>query len=465
MISQNSTQSTMTAGPTGSAENDNIAGDSIGMTRALQVPKTKEEMLVYLRHFAKDEEVKAALFKVKMGKDWELNKKGLQGVSRQVMANTYAYLKNIKVDDEAINKLNVAGLRIMLWQRLQELMPELCRTCNNTYFFERTEVPMVKCSMCNKGACRECFTTDISQGKSIHYLCYGCTKIVTQNVGENALDPKLHILQKRKVKVNEVIETNEEAEESCVFIQDVEDDDDEEKRNDENEKKEEMSEGESKSDDKTTKCEDGFRLQKKRGFTAKNEKICPYLRKGYCHFSLSGRKPYKGVPQCPFKHPITCTKLLNNGNKGRYGCDGSGCDKFHPKMCPESLNMRQCQRDCRKGFHVRSNGKAMLEKKRQEEKRKEEEERLRKRKEVKTNNRARFRSEKPWTQQNPSRLPPIQPSGNQPSTTTAFLEEVRREVLRCLKEVLPLAAGSLSQAQAQAGSQAYDLAWPRLQMR
>ena len=31
---------------------------------------------------------------------------------------------------------------------------------------------------------------------------------------------------------------------------------------------------------------DGFRLQKKRGFTAKKEKICPYLRKGYCHFSF-----------------------------------------------------------------------------------------------------------------------------------------------------------------------------------
>ena len=80
----------------GSAENDNIAGDSIGMTRALQVPKTKEEMLVYLRHFAKDEEVKAALFKVKMGKDWELNRKGLQGVSRQVFLSWHAAKSFIK---------------------------------------------------------------------------------------------------------------------------------------------------------------------------------------------------------------------------------------------------------------------------------------------------------------------------------------------------------------------------------
>ena len=454
MISQNSTQSTMTAGPIGPAENDNIAGDSIGTTRALQVPKTQEEMLVYLRHFAKDEEVKAALFKVKMGKDWELNRKGLQGVSRQVMANTYAYLKNIKVDDEAINKLNVAGLRIMLWQRLQELMPELCRTCNNTYFFERTEVPMVRCSRCNKGACRECFPVDISQGKSIHYLCYGCTNIVTQNVGEKALDPKLHILQKRKVKVNEVIETNEEAEESCIFVQDAED---VEELGEVMENKEE-----DKVENKVPESEDGFRFQNRRGFSAKKDKICPYLRKGYCHFSLSGRKPYKGTTQCPFKHPLTCPKLLNNGNKGKYGCDGSQCGKFHPKMCPESLNLKECQRDCKKGFHVRSNGKAMFEKKKQEEKaRKEREEKQRKAEESRKKSRENARKEK-QRKQGESR--PFQPSGSQPQATT-FLEEVRREVLRCLKEVLPLASGGPAPAQVLAGSPAYDLAWPRLQMR
>ena len=35
-----------------------------------------------------------------MGVLWEANYKSLQGVSRQVMAKTYAYLKNIKVDKD-----------------------------------------------------------------------------------------------------------------------------------------------------------------------------------------------------------------------------------------------------------------------------------------------------------------------------------------------------------------------------
>ena len=77
------------------------------------------------------------------------------------MAKTYAYLKDTKVDDDAITKLNVAVLRIMLLHRLLKLMPEACRTCNETSFFERTQVPMVRCSRCSKGACGECYPSDV----------------------------------------------------------------------------------------------------------------------------------------------------------------------------------------------------------------------------------------------------------------------------------------------------------------
>ena len=457
MISQSSTAPILTTAP--SAATDNTADDSDGKTKALKGPKSQEEMIVYLRHHAEDEEVKAALFKVKMGVTWESNFKGLQGVSRQVMAKTYAYLKDIKVEDEAITKLNVAGLRIMLLHRLLELMPELCRTCNKTYFFERTEVPMVRCSRCNKGACSECYPADISKCKSIHYLCHGCTKIVTESVGEKALDPKLHLLQNTKKKVK-VIELAEDADESCVFLRDAEDGEEQKE-----EEKEEMVEKQVdvKTDDKTPEGEEGFKFQGRRGYLAGKDKICPHLRKGYCNFSLSGRKPYKGATLCPFKHPLTCPKLLNNGNKGRYGCDGSQCGKFHPKMCPESLNLKQCQRDCRKGFHVRSNGKAMFEKKRQEEKvRKEEEERQKRNEDDRNKSRTNFRNAKQGRQENLNHPPPFQPQGTG-SPASTFLEEVRREVLRVLREVLPVASPPPSQAQLLRGSPAYGLAWPQLQ--
>ena len=467
MTSQSSTAATLTTAPP--ASNDDIANDGDGLTRVLKEPKSQEEMIVYLRHHANDEEVKAALFKVKMGVVWETNYKALQGVNRQVMAKTYAYLKDTKVDDDAITKLNVAGLRIMLLHRLLELMPELCRTCNKTSFFERTQVPMVRCSRCNKGACGECYPSDISQCKSIHYLCHGCTKIVTESVGEKALDPKLHLL--KKVKVTEP-KGDDEADESCVFLRDVEDEDEHDKEEATTQKMQEEVNNDEKNDEKTSDCEEGFQFQGRRGYLAGKDKICPYLRKGYCNFSLSGRKPFRGATLCPFKHPLTCPKLLNNGNKGRYGCDGSECGKFHPKMCPESLNLKQCHKDCKKGFHVRSNSKAMFEKKQQEEKARKNEDAKKKRDdEERKKRRTNLRNARQGRQDHLNHPPPFmegfqpgRPQGSQ-APASSFLEEVRREVLRVLREVLPVASDALAQDQVLGRNHAYGLAWPPLQRR
>ena len=106
------------------------------------------------------------------------------------------------------------------------------------------------------------------------------------------------------MKVNEVIETNEEAEESCVFIQDVvEDDDDEENRNDDEEKKEEMSEDKSKSDDKATKCEDGFRLQKKTRFHCQKREDMPLFKERLLPFQLVWTKALQRSAPMPLQAP------------------------------------------------------------------------------------------------------------------------------------------------------------------
>ena len=160
----------------------------------------------------------------------------------------------------------------------------------------------------------------------------------------------------------------------------------------------------------------------RRGFLGgkeKKDKICSHLRKGYCHHSLSGKKPYKGKDgkvreECPFSHPRTCPKLLNNGLTGKYGCDGT-CDKFHPKMCPDSLKFKRCDRDCKRGYHIRTNSFAMKEERKREEKeKKEKEEKTRKEKEERLRRMQQFQSEKwggltppaPWMERHFSRPPP-----------------------------------------------------------
>ena len=91
----------------------------------------------------------------------------------------------------------------------------------------------------------------------------------------------------------------EEANKSCVFIQDV------------------LALNEICKE----KVEE-FAKQPRRGFNKKKteelkDKVCSYLKKGYCNYSLSGRKPLNRVSHCPFLHPHTCPKLLKNGTRAR----------------------------------------------------------------------------------------------------------------------------------------------------
>ena len=45
--------------------------------------------------------------------------------------------------------------------------------------------------------------------------------------------------------------------------------------------------------------------------------------------------------QCVFPHPKQCQKFCNFGWDKFQGCDGS-CNLFHPTICRNSLNYREC---------------------------------------------------------------------------------------------------------------------------
>ena len=114
----------------------------------------------------------------------------------------------------------------------------------------------------------------------------------------------------------------------------------------------------------------------------------------------------------------------------------------------------------------------MFEKKKQEERmrKEEEEERLKRNEEArKKNSRRKLRNAKQGRQDKPDHPPPFlqgfQPQGSQTPPPPTFLEEVRREVLRVLREVLPVAPSAPAPTQVLGGSPAYGLAWPPLQRR
>ena len=160
------------------------------------------------------------------------------------------------------------------------------------------------------------------------------------------------------------------------------------------------------------------------------------------------------MSECPFLHPRTCPKLLNNGSKGKYGCDGAKCGKFHPKMCSNSLNFNRCPPDCRQGYHVRTNSRAVQEKrkeeetkrkKEQEQKKRMEEERARTRMQLLQQSRARRDTVEPPKMPDVSVPPPsMTRTLSEEEKQAAFLGEVRKEILKVLLTVFPGAQSMVS---------------------
>ena len=70
--------------------------------------------------------------------------------------------------------------------------------------------------------------------------------------------------------------------------------------------------------------------------------ICFHYRHGKCRHGRNGKKMFNGTA-CSYLHPQKCVEFCKFGwDTASGGCDGS-CGKFHPKLCPSSLNFGRCE--------------------------------------------------------------------------------------------------------------------------
>ena len=301
------------------------------------------------------DEVATTILLVKPGDSIKEVMKNLTTASSEVLSRTYAFLMNLKEDDDDVNKFVKDGLVQMIFYRLKQLMPIGCKKCNKVYKSERTEVARVSCRVCGVGACRECYPAEEARGKWF-YLCGSCDKTVCSMMGEDALDAK-HFRKKKGSKDKAVPATQDESESENR---------DEQDKNTE-EEKEEVIEVEDDDFEEVRNNKRGFKANKKISKTESNEKekesekkipICHHFKKARCRHGLSGKQSYNGVPKCPFRHPMICQRLLRNGDRGKGGCKGKeqGCSDFHNvKMCFNSMNQKKCSnaKDCPNGYHVK----------------------------------------------------------------------------------------------------------------
>ena len=302
------------------------------------------------------DEVGNTILLVKPGDSIKEVMKNLTTASSEVLSRTYAFLMNLKEDDDDVTKFVKDGWAQMIFYRLKQLMPIGCKKCNQVYKNERQEVARVSCRVCGIGACKDCYPAEEALGKWF-FLCGSCDKTIGSMMGEEALEAK-HFRKKKAGKEKAVSATQEESE--------SEKGDEQDKNVEEEKEKEEVIEIEEDFEEvKNNKR--GFKGNKKTSKPESNEKekdvektipICYHFKKARCRHGLSGKQSYNGVPKCPFRHPMICQRLLRNGDRGKGGCKGKeqGCNDFHNvKMCFNSMNQKKCSnpKDCPNGYHIK----------------------------------------------------------------------------------------------------------------
>jgi hypothetical protein len=356
--------------------------------------------------------------KFKSCETYEVNSKAVSSSKKPELQATLMFLRGFEGDNinSEIPELLQAGLVHWVILEVTKLLPYQCTSCTNAVVNLRLELPSVQCRGCGIGACSDCFSTAV-MGWS--FLCHPCGSTVDKkrmtpvHMMNSRGRKKSSATTLTTLKENAVPEPQDEE----VTIEDVEDDD-ESSRDTQDEtdylppgqgspplqstqasasivsvmefpdlSKIQVTQGSASSQsvsgsgDVTVEASgdqsEGFIQPPKRvkavllkqKHANKTKEVlnptgedievssCRYFLKGCCKFGFFGKgKADQG--KCPFKHPKTCKKLLDNGT-GQGGCLlGKNCTAVHPKMCQQSLAFRTCANikdgaRCSGGYHVR----------------------------------------------------------------------------------------------------------------
>ena len=166
--------------------------NTIDITKKVETPKAA---LVHLHAEAmkEDEEIAAALYRVKINNDYKKNMTELHKCSKELLAKTYAWLMKVGEDHEEILQMNKEGLKKMMIWRIFQITAEQCRSCMKLVHLKRDDDYLVTCWECGKGACKDCYPT--AMGKNWKYLCTFCMDTIGNLRGFKALKPDVDLLK------------------------------------------------------------------------------------------------------------------------------------------------------------------------------------------------------------------------------------------------------------------------------
>jgi hypothetical protein len=362
-----------------------------------------------------DERVRTVLLKISACESYSVNTKALSSSSAPELQATLMFLRGSEDDTipGEILELLKTGLVHHVLLEVNKLLPYKCNSCANNVENQILEKHVVQCRGCGIGACVHCFPAEIV-GWS--FMCNPCGT----NVDSKRKTPLYFLTSKgRKKSAREnALPVEEVSNEEIVTMDDLDEQDETDyiplgqgtprfqstqagasatavsESNDffldttsqdvttvvgsGDTITEASLESSSGSAETVGETNDDFILPPKRAKAAAKLKqkqatkekdaqsvtanvsgsaICRFFLKGCCKFGFFGKgKLTQG--KCPFIHPKTCKRFMDNGTE-QGGCSrGKSCSYAHPKMCPQSLASRTCPNikdglRCTAGYHVR----------------------------------------------------------------------------------------------------------------
>ena len=332
---------------------------------------TPVDVLTRLSAEAPSPEIRDCIRLYDQERDYTSNKKKLGAMSVATLVATMAYLgvpgQDIYTKPTVIHNLIC---------RIQNLLPETCPICSESYCVKKDELELLPCAICGQACHTPCllglleipegerssFGPDEAKKKINPYNLPGIFYIC--NICEDSHIPSEEAGKRKKVTTQSATAEAVASEESVVGQQPVTPEDAQSQSQDlpghtnnsggpENPPILTPHQHQSTNQGQTNNNNNHHHSGQINEHTNPKQ-VCPFYRKGTCRHGISGRG-------CPRLHPSACRKLLTHGNKGPRGCTrGSQCDKFHPKMCPTSLKNGECLRESCKLRHVKGTRRVPL---------------------------------------------------------------------------------------------------------
>ena len=272
------------------------------------------------------------------------------------MVKTLQFLGESHSSWKEVKKIDCAH---KLHYRIQNLMPEECGVCKETYVVSKSDTSLLACSICGHEVHHKCYQSLLEkneEGLSIvealkkmpgfHHLCPSCEddiipddKLTTSVDSEDpppasppfSQQPQQHPLQLQKQQQQQKQQPQQPPQQQKQPPQQQQ----QHKESGNPNSHESIDRSETKNSSSLSPNEGEEDLSKD-DKECKKTPVCRHYKNNTCRFGMKG----KG---CEFEHPKRCTKLMNYGTKTGKGCNlGKNCTSFHPKMCPMSISNGEC---------------------------------------------------------------------------------------------------------------------------